>query len=105
MSTSQGFKVNVPSLREFLPLLQRNKIETLDDDDDEPISFRKNNLLYVDINGNIYNNTKSHLGKRKLNEAFGDSTHLGGNHDIERYGQEILPDFFKNNIGHGVYNR
>jgi len=35
------------------------------------------------------------LGKRKLEVAFGP-----GMNDKERYGQEILPDFFKTNVGH-----
>ena len=39
------------------------------------------------------------LGKRKLQEAFG-----FGTHDKERYEQESEPDFFVNNVGHGVYS-
>lgn len=38
------------------------------------------------------------LGKRKIEEAFG-----RGTNDRARYGQEIPPDFFKNNYGHPVY--
>jgi hypothetical protein len=38
------------------------------------------------------------LGKRKLVDAFG----LEIYNDIDRYGQEIPPDFFVKNFGHGV---
>ncbi len=38
------------------------------------------------------------LGKRKLADAFGEEIY----YNKERYGQEILPNFFKYNIGHGV---
>lgn len=34
------------------------------------------------------------LGKRKLEDAFGQ-----GMHDSARYGQEVPPDFFKTNSG------
>jgi len=36
------------------------------------------------------------LGKRKLVDAFGEEIY----NDKDRYGQEIPPDFFKNNVGH-----
>jgi hypothetical protein len=42
--------------------------------------------------------TQSILGKRKLVDAFG----LEIYNDIDRYGQEIPPDFFVTNFGHGV---
>jgi hypothetical protein len=73
-----------------------------------------NNILFADNAGNIHikieeirkcrikgifdNKLHSILGKRKIEDAFG-----FGMHDTERYGQEVQPDFFKNNIGHGVY--
>ncbi len=38
------------------------------------------------------------LGKRKLEDAFGQ-----GMHDYERYGQEIPPDFFNTNRGHNAF--
>ncbi len=41
---------------------------------------------------------ESILGKRTIEEAFG-----CGMNDRARYGQEIPPDFFKNNHGHTVY--
>ncbi len=79
---------------------------------------KRNNILFADNSGNIYiqrsleKKTKSFLttkredthrvpsilGKRKIEDAFG-----LGMHDKERYGQEVQPDFFKNNIGHCVY--
>jgi hypothetical protein len=73
-----------------------------------------NNILFADNAGNIHikieeitkcriksifdNKLHSILGKRKIEDAFG-----FGMHDTERYGQEVQHDFFKNNIGHGVY--
>lgn len=38
------------------------------------------------------------LGKRTLEQAFGK-----GMNDAVRYGQEIPPDFFKQNYGHNIY--
>jgi hypothetical protein len=38
------------------------------------------------------------LGKRKYEDAFEQS-----NYDDERFGQNIEPDFFRSNIGHGIY--
>ena len=80
---------------------------------------RKSNILFSDNNGNIHMTfqEKTHnktiikrrlgtiveqvsiLGKRKLAEAFGEEVY----NDKERYGQDIHTDFFKTNIGHGVY--
>jgi hypothetical protein len=42
---------------------------------------------------------KNVLGKRKLSDAFGEEIY----NDQHRYGQNIPADFFKTNIGHGVY--
>lgn len=39
------------------------------------------------------------LGKRKLADAFGEEIC----NDKIRYGQDIPDDFFKTNVGHGVY--
>jgi hypothetical protein len=39
----------------------------------------------------------SALGKRTMEEAFGQGTN-----DKERYGQEISPNFFRTNVGHNV---
>jgi hypothetical protein len=91
--------------------------------DPKPVSFKQkvsctknNNVLFADNSGNIHiqrepikkrpiikrnsvtTDISSVLGKRKLSDSFGP-----GIHDEERYGQEIIPDFFKTNIGHGVY--
>jgi hypothetical protein len=85
----------------------------------KPVSPKRNNVLFADNSGNIHikieerenikrkpvikrkiikGNLSSILGKRKIQDAFG-----SGMHDEERYGREIPPDFFKTNIGHGVY--
>ena len=83
----------------------------------KPVITKCNNILFADNSGNIHiqrsfeKKTKpvikrkfittgltSVLGKRKIADAFGP-----GIHDKERYGQEIDTDFFKTNIGHGVY--
>jgi hypothetical protein len=45
-------------------------------------------------------NLCSNLGKRKLVDAFG----LEIYNEKERYGQDILADFFTSNSGHCVYN-
>lgn len=42
-------------------------------------------------------NSSGILGKRNLNDAFGE-----GSHDEDRYGRVIDDDFFENNIGHNV---
>jgi len=63
--------------------------ETIDDFN-YSLYIRKMNLKYI----------PSQLGKRKLEDAFGE-----GNHDEERYGQQITEDFFKNNYGHSVVNK
>lgn len=44
---------------------------------------------------------KNILGKRKLADAFGGEIY----NDKNRYGQDIPTDFFKINIGHGVFNK
>jgi len=48
---------------------------------------------------NILDDYSSDLGKRKLYHSFG----LQIYDDKDRYGQDIPNDFFKNNIGHNVY--
>lgn len=83
-----------------------------------PVSPSRN-ILFADNNGNIYmtfqekTNKKfifkrhsrhivqqvSILGKRKLDEAFGEEIYK----EKERYGQDIPTDFFQTNIGHRVY--
>lgn len=89
--------------------------------DFKPISpKRKSNILFADNSGNIHINFQefrrkpiikrrtemrlsepvSILGKRKLAHAFGEEIY----NDQYRYGQEITPDFFKNNVGHAVPN-
>lgn len=80
---------------------------------------RNSNILFSDNNGNIHMTFQektlkkpvikrrpgpiieeiSILGTRKLAEAFGEGIY----NDKERYGQDIPTDFFKTNIGHGVY--
>lgn len=88
----------------------------------KPVSpSRKSNILFADNSGNIRmtfqeKNIKkpvikrrpgpiveqvSILGKRKLVDAFGEEIY----NDQDRYGQEIPPDFFDTNIGHGVFNK
>ena len=74
----------------------------------------KSNTLFADNSGNIHIRRKpvirrrlgillykpvSILGKRKLADAFGEEIY----NDQDRYGQDIPADFFKTNIGHGVY--
>jgi hypothetical protein len=44
-------------------------------------------------------NKKNVLGKRKLADAFGEEIF----NDKDRYGQDIPDNFFKTNVGHGVY--
>lgn len=87
----------------------------------KPVSPKKNsNILFADTNGNIHFTFKeiprkpvirrrpnvimseipSILGKRKLADAFGEQIY----NEKERYGQDIPTDFFKTNIGHGVYS-
>jgi hypothetical protein len=90
-------------------IINGRQIEVLDEPDffePKPVSPKRNNILFADNSGNIHikieektnNDIPSILGKRKLQDAFG-----VGTHDKERYGQEIQPDFFVNNVGHGVY--
>lgn len=64
-------------------------------------------ILFVDSDGIIYSSISrkvcydgdgSLLGKRKLRDAFGDEIY----NDNDRYGQDITPDFFETNVGHGV---
>lgn len=49
---------------------------------------------------NILDEVSSDLGKRKITLSFGPQIY----NDKERYGQDIPPDFFNTNIGHGVTN-
>ena len=105
-------------------IINGRQIEVLDEPDffePKPLTPKRNNVLFADNSGNIHiqrsfeeqENIKrkpvikrkiikgdlySILGKRKIQDAFG-----SGMHDEERYGREIPPDFFKTNIGHGVY--
>jgi hypothetical protein len=93
-------------------IINGRQIELLDEPDffgeaypwfePKPVSPKRNinnNVLFADNSGNIHKHViPSILGKRKIADAFG-----SGMHDKERYGQEIEPEFFKNNIGHGVY--
>jgi len=83
-------------------IINGRQIEVLDEPDffePKPVSPKRNNILFADNSGNIHKHViPSILGKRKIADAFGP-----GMHDKERYGQEIEPEFFKNNIGHGVY--
>jgi len=81
----------------------------------KPVSpKRKSNTLFADNSGNIHIRRKpvirrrlgillykpvSILGKRKLADAFGEEIY----NDQDRYGQDIPADFFKTNVGHGVY--
>lgn len=68
---------------------------------------KKINILFADNNGTIYISFEkkrkldipSCLGKRKLVNAFGLSIY----NDKERYSKDIPDDFFKTNMGHGVY--
>lgn len=68
----------------------------------------KKNILFAQANGTIHfhileaeeNVMTSVLGKRKFVDAFGDD--YG---DEERYGQSIGTEFFKTNIGHGVFQK
>jgi hypothetical protein len=69
---------------------------------------KKINILFADNNGIIYISFKkkksescipSRLGKRKLVDAFGKDIY----NDKDRYSQDIPDDFFKCNMGHGVY--
>lgn len=46
---------------------------------------------------NIPDEVPSDLGKRKIAISFGSQIY----NDKERYGQDIPPDFFETNIGHG----
>jgi hypothetical protein len=104
-------------------VINGRQIEVLDEPDffePKPVSPKRNNVLFADNSGNIHikieerepikkrpvikrkiitENLSSILGKRKIQDAFGP-----GIHDKERYGREIPPDFFKTNIGHGVYS-
>ena len=48
---------------------------------------------------NISDENPSDLGKRNLEDSFGSEIY----NDKERYGQDIPADFFKTNIGHGLY--
>lgn len=50
------------------------------------------NILY-----NNNTNTKYPIKKRNYSESFGER-----DYEVERYGQEITPGFFQNNIGHRV---
>jgi hypothetical protein len=67
---------------------------------------KKINILFADNEGTIYisfekikRSIPSRLGKRKLVDAFGIDIY----NDKERYSQGIPDNFFKTNIGHGVY--
>ena len=71
----------------------------------KPVSPKnKKNILFAQANGTIYFPEEeilpSVLGKRKFVDTFGDN--YG---DEQRYGQLIGTDFFKNNVGHGVYQK
>lgn len=108
--TRRGVELLAPEKEELYP----------DFFEPRPLSpIRKPNILFADNNGNIHmtfqekTNKKyifkrhsgpivqqvSILGKRKLDEAFGEEIYK----EKERYGQDIPVDFFQTNIGHGVY--
>jgi hypothetical protein len=93
----------IPNKRKVLPKLRQNLSN----------SNSNNNILFADNSGNIHikieeiedvESDKKNIYvrtrqiKRKILDAFGP-----GMHDEDRYGQEISSDFFKTNIGHGVY--
>jgi hypothetical protein len=65
----------------------------------EPKPVNKKRII-IKKRRNFDTNITPILGKRKLVEALGDKIY----NDHFRYGQEIPADFFKNNVGHGVYN-
>lgn len=69
-------------------------VETIDDYNYETYKYKQYKFQY-NMERNMFK--KSILGKRRLENSFGE-----GIHDEDRYGRQINHDFFKNNIGHNV---
>ena len=79
-------------------MFNSNKFYILEPDLFEPKPVK--NRIIIKRRPNMNHGTLPILSKRKLVDAFGEKIY----NDENRYGQEIMHDFFKTNIGHGSYN-